>query len=155
MSPISPASPQAPSLTLYLALAGLFIGAFLATNLIDLYGTPRGKLMPELWSRFLSLLGLQALLAVAYNYQDVLFRGVFGLVVTAAAAWFLYRLRERQRFFYALVELMVAAALGWHASNSLQLAGAVYVGIRGLDNVKSGWPKFSRSKIWLGKAGDD
>jgi hypothetical protein len=94
-----------------------------------------------------------AVMAVVNNYSvSVSVHGPVGVLAVAAAAAVLFILRKRRRFAYALLELLVAAALAWHAATALQLAAAVYVAVRGADNLLAGLPEFLESPLWLGAA---
>lgn len=79
----------------------------------------------------------------------------WSIIVTLAAGILFYRLRCSVPLIYGIAEIIVAAVTMWLAivhsadlgTKSLALVGAIYIMVRGLDNMDSGLPQELRA-LW-------
>jgi hypothetical protein len=79
----------------------------------------------------------------------------WAIIVTLAAGILFYRLRGSMPLIYGIAEIVVAAVTMWLAivhsadlgTKSLALVGAIYIMLRGLDNVDGGLPQGLRA-LW-------
>jgi hypothetical protein len=98
---------------------------------------------------------MQKLYSTGYfwEYLDYVATGDFRVRLGATSVlmfygWLLYKIRESERIIYALLELAAAAVTAYASLDSLRswrevtswvpIAGAVYLVVRGMDNLSQG-----------------
>jgi hypothetical protein len=128
----------------------LLMAALGGTTLVQAITSPDRDKWLE--ARPLALIGVTVWFLGSVVTDALQFRGPLGVLNVVVLGAGFYSLRKHYRLLYALLELVVAASLGWNAATSLQLAAAIYVAVRGLDNFNSSWPDCAAAgKAWLSK----
>jgi len=116
---------------------------------------------------WLDALALAANLATFVAFYSVLPKSIAGLlrlrspwftvILVASCGVAAFMFRQKWRLYYGFLEVLVGLGGAWNAGDfraswsvafTLQLFGSIYIVVRGIDNVTTGWPSSNLRWMW-------